>query len=90
VPNVPSIERLVNILDDHHPDALRAAGLFEQIIGESGGSEVRNMLMIAATSSASRPHLPMQSSKEMMGLALSSRQRQMSIENQLCRFDPNQ
>ena len=38
MPNVPSIERLVNIMDDHHPDALQAAGLFEQIIGESGGS----------------------------------------------------
>jgi hypothetical protein len=51
MPNVPSIERLVNILDDHHPDALQAAGLFEQIIGESRGS--------------GGPAGPMQSSKEM-------------------------
>jgi hypothetical protein len=33
VPNVPRIERFVNILNDHHPDALRATGLFEQIVG---------------------------------------------------------
>src|SRR5262245_20523883 len=40
----PTLEtEAIRVLDDHHPDARRAA---EQIVRESGGSDVRNMLML--------------------------------------------
>jgi hypothetical protein len=45
VPNVFRIQRLVNILDDHGQDSLGTICLFEQIVCESGRSDVRNMLM---------------------------------------------
>jgi hypothetical protein len=44
---VSRIQGLVNILDDHGQDTFGTTCLLEQIVCESGRSDVRNMLMFA-------------------------------------------
>ena len=45
--NVALVERLMNIVDHHLPNAFRSSGLFEQIGGKRRRCDIGKMLMLA-------------------------------------------
>jgi hypothetical protein len=47
MPDAASAERLVNVVSDHGPDGFPAMGLLQQIVCQGGGSDFRNVLVLA-------------------------------------------
>ena len=47
MPDTTSAERLVNVVSDHGPDGFPAMGLFQQIVCQRGGRDLRNVLVLA-------------------------------------------
>ena len=47
MPDTTSAERLVNVVSDHGPDGFPAMGLLQQIVCQGGGSDFRNVLVLA-------------------------------------------
>jgi hypothetical protein len=87
---VANLERFMNILNHHLPNAFRSASLFEQIGGKRRRFDIgKSCSLIATTSSASRPHIPMQSSSEITGMS-SSLIFKNYIVNRVVSFDQNQ
>ena len=47
MPDAASAERLVNVVSDLGPDGFPAMGLLQQVVCHGGGSDFRNVLVLA-------------------------------------------